>query len=388
MSNSPLQGLKVLDLSRILAGPTATQLLGDLGADVVKVEKPGEGDDTRKWGPPYLGESNESAYYLSCNRNKRSLALDFTTPEGQATLKQLAQQTDVLLENYKVGTLAKYGLDYAALSALNPRLIYCSLTGFGQTGPYANRAGYDFMVQGMGGIMSLTGEPDGAPMKVGVAVADMMAGMYAVTGILAALHARHSTGKGQYIDVALLDTQVAWLGNAGQQYLTSGNPPARWGNAHPTIVPYEVFAVADGHVILAIGNDSQFAKFCNFAGQSWDKDPCFATNSARVKNRADLVPHIRTAMLSKTKAEWLVGLEALGVPCGPINRLPDVFTDPQVNAREMLVSMNHPDSAAPITLIGNPLKFSDTPVSYRHAPPSLGQQNTEILLDWLGKDQV
>lgn len=391
MPPGPLHGIKVLDLSRILAGPSATQLLGDLGADVVKVEKPGEGDDTRSWGPPFLKDAegkdtNESAYFLACNRNKRSLTLDFTKLEGQQLARQLAEKADVLIENYKVGTLAKYGLDYASLSALNPRLVYCSLTGFGQTGPYATRAGYDFMVQGMGGIMSMTGEKDGQPMKVGVAVADIMAGMYAATGILAALNARHSTGKGQLIDLALLDTQVSWLANLGQYYLTSGKLPPRMGNAHSTIVPYEVFATKDGHVILAVGNDSQFAKFCDFAGHAqWAADERFTANTARVKNRETLLPLIRDVMLTKTKAEWLAGLEAVGVPCGPINGIDEVFADPQVKARQMITQMKHPDSPAPISLIASPLKFSDTPVSYRHTPPTLGQQSEEILRDWLGQ---
>ncbi len=389
MSNSPLHGIKVLDLSRILAGPSATQILGDLGADVVKLEKPGEGDDTRRWGPPYLEQSAESAYYLSCNRNKRSVALDFTTPDGQKLVQKLAAQADVLIENYKVGTLARYGLDYVSLSHINPRLVYCSLTGFGQTGPYAHRAGYDFMIQGMGGIMSLTGEPDGAPMKVGVAVADMMAGLYAVTGILAALQARHTSGTGQHIDLALLDTQVAWLGNMGQYYLTSGQLPDRVGNAHPTIVPYEVFAVADGHIILAIGNDSQFAKFCHFAGRAdWAVDVRFATNPARVTHRETLLPLLRPVMLTKSKAEWLSGLEPLGVPCGPINNLDAVFADPQVKARGMTTTLPHPLSAQPIELIASPLKFSATPVSYRHAPPTLGQHTADVLQDWLGHRAV
>lgn len=385
-----LSDVKVLDLSRILAGPSATQILGDLGADVVKIEKPGEGDDTRKWGPPYLTDSTgknttESAYYLGCNRNKRSLALDFTTAPGKATLMELAKKADVLVENYKVGTLAKYGLDYESLKAINPRLIYCSLTGFGQTGPEAQRAGYDFMVQGMGGIMSLTGEPDGMPMKTGVAIADIMAGMYAVTGILAALHARTHTGKGQFVDIALFDTQVAWLANLGQYYLTSGNLPPRMGNAHATIVPYQVFEVADGHLILAVGNDSQFAKFCEFAGQPWARDARYATNSQRVINRAELVPLVAAVMKTKTRAEWLQGLEPLGVPCGPINNLAEVFSHPQTTAREMVIEMAHPLSPKPEKLIGSPLRLSDTPVSYRHAPPTLGQQSAEILSDWLGK---
>lgn len=389
-----LLDLKVLDLSRILAGPSATQTLGDLGADVVKIEKPQEGDDTRKWGPPYLADKDgnkttESAYYLCCNRNKRSLALDFTTPDGKATLLELVKKADVLIENYKVGTLAKYGLDYASLEKINPRLIYCSLTGFGQSGPDAARAGYDFMVQGMGGIMSMTGEPDGMPMKTGVAVADIMAGMYATTAILAAVHARTHTGKGQFIDIALFDTQVAWLANLGQYYLTSGKLPPRMGNAHSTIVPYQVFAVADGHVILAVGNDSQFAKFAEFAGKpEWALDARYATNSQRVINRAELVPLLAECMLTKTKAEWLDGLEPLGVPCGPINQIDEVFAHPQTVARDMVIEMPHPLTPDTQKLIGSPIKLSDTPVSYRYAPPTLGQHSAQILRDWLGKQKV
>lgn len=391
---SALHNIKVLDLSRILAGPSATQILGDLGADVVKVEKPGEGDDTRKWGPPYLADSQgrnttESAYYLGCNRNKRSLALDFTTAEGKATLIELAKKADVLVENYKVGTLGKYGLGYEQLREVNPRLVYCSLTGFGQTGPEANRAGYDFMVQGMGGIMSLTGEPDGMPMKTGVAIADLMAGMYAVTGILAALQARTHTGKGQLVDISLFDTQVAWLSNLGQYYLTSGKIPPRMGNAHTTIVPYQVFEVADGHAILAIGNDSQFAKFAELAGRpEWASDARFATNNQRVLNRDTLVPLVADAMRSRTKAEWIGKLEALGVPCGPINNLEEVFDNPQIAAREMIIEMDHPLGIVPQMLIGSPLKLSDTPVAYRHAPPLLGQHSEAILGDWLEKKPV
>lgn len=389
-----LSGIKVLDLSRILAGPSATQVLGDLGADVVKIEKPGEGDDTRSWGPPYLKDANgqdttESAYYLSANRNKRSLTLDFTTREGQTLAQQLIAKADILIENYKVGTLAKYGLDYASAQKINPRLIYCSLTGFGQTGPAAGRAGYDFMIQGMGGIMSLTGEPDGQPVKVGVAIADLMAGMYAATGILAALHAREKTGRGQQVDIALLDTQIAWLANLGQYYLTSHTLPPRMGNAHATIVPYEAFATADGHVILAIGNDSQFAKFSQFAGYPHlADDPLFKSNSDRVCNRAVLVPLVRTIMLSKSKAEWLSGLEQLGVPCGPINRLDEVFADEQVKARGMTTTLPHPLTPEPVELMASPLKLSETPVTYRHAPPPLGQHSAEILEEWLGLDKI
>lgn len=388
----PLAGIKVLDMSRILAGPSATQILGDLGADVVKVEKPGEGDDTRKWGPPFVrdadgNETAESSYYLSCNRNKRSLTLDFTKPEGKALALRLVGQADVLVENYKTGTLAKYGLSYDDLRDAHPRLVYCSLTGFGQTGPYAARAGYDFLVQGMGGIMSLTGEPGGEPMKAGVAIADLMAGIYAAVAILAALRHRDQAGRGQHIDMALLDSQVAWLSNAAQYYLTSGQVTPRYGNGHPTIVPYQTFQAADGWIILAVGNDEQFRKFCAFAGRpELAADERYAKNRARVANRGELVPLLAGIIATKPAAYWLEGLEPLGVPCGPINRLDQVFTDPQVLARDMVVRMPHAAAAEPVALVGSPLKFSDTPVNYRHAPPTLGQHTGEVLGDWLKLD--
>ncbi|QJE73115.1 CoA transferase [Aerophototrophica crusticola] len=388
----PLAGIKVLDMSRILAGPSATQILGDLGADVVKVEKPGEGDDTRKWGPPFVkdadgNETAESSYYLSCNRNKRSLTLDFTKPEGKALALRLVGKADVLVENYKTGTLAKYGLAYDDLRDAHPRLVYCSLTGFGQTGPYAPRAGYDFLVQGMGGIMSLTGEPGGEPMKAGVAIADLMAGMYATVAILAALRHRDQSGRGQHIDMALLDSQVAWLSNAGQYFLTSGQVTPRYGNGHPTIVPYQTFQAADGWIILAVGNDEQFRKFCAFAGcPELAADERYARNRARVANRGELVPVLAGIIAAKPAAYWLEGLEPLGVPCGPINRLDQVFADPQVLAREMVVRMPHAAAPEPVPLIGSPLKFSDTPVNYRHAPPTLGQHTGEVLGEWLKLD--
>ncbi|MFM2044809.1 MAG: hypothetical protein RLY86_3385 [Pseudomonadota bacterium] len=390
-STGPLAGLKVLDMSRILAGPSATQMLGDLGADVVKVEKPDAGDDTRGWGPPFLadaagGETRESSYYLSCNRNKRSIALDFTTAEGKALLLRLIGQADVLIENYKTGTLARYGLGYEELRAAHPRLVYLSLTGFGQTGPYANRAGYDFLVQGMGGIMSLTGEPAGPPMKTGVAIADLMAGMYAAVSILAALRHRDATGQGQHIDLSLLDAQVAWLSNAGQYFLTSGRAPARYGNGHPTIVPYQTFQAADGWIILAVGNDEQFRKFCAFAGHpEIAKDDRFAANRNRVRNRDTLVPLLAAIIRERPAADWLTGLEGVGVPCGPINDIAAVFADPQVLARGMRITMDHA-AAGPVDLIGSPMKFSATPVTYRHAPPMLGQHTAEVLADWLGQD--
>lgn len=385
----PLTGLKVFDMSRVLAGPSATQILGDLGADVVKVEKPGEGDDTRTWGPPYLkdhsgGDTTESSYYLSANRNKRSITLDFTTPEGRTLARRLIGEADVLVENYKAGTLARYGLGYEQLRGDYPRLVYGSITGFGQTGPYAARPGYDFLIQGMGGIMSLTGDPAGDPQKVGVAVADLMTGMYAAVAILAALRHRDATGQGQHIDLALLDTQVAWLSNAGQYYLTSGAVTPRMGNAHPTIVPYEVFPCADGHVVLAVGNDAQFARFCAAAGcPELADDPRFATNAARVRHRADLVPPIRAIMARRSMAQWLEGLEQAQVPCSPINRIDQVFADPQVQARGMDITLPHPLSAEPLHLIGSPIRLSETPVSYRRPPPTLGQHTDEVLREWL-----
>ncbi|WP_119679000.1 CaiB/BaiF CoA transferase family protein [Indioceanicola profundi] len=385
----PLAGLRVLDMSRILAGPSATQMLGDLGADVVKVERPDQGDDTRKWGPPYLKDaegrdSTESSYYLSANRNKRSLTLDFTKPEGRALALRLIGHADVLVENYKTGTLAKYGLGYEDLRDAYPRLIYLSLTGFGQTGPYAARAGYDFLIQGMGGIMSLTGETEGEPMKAGVAIADLMAGMYSGVAILAALRHRDQTGRGQHIDMSLLDAQVAWLSNAGQYFLTSGQPTPRYGNGHPTIVPYQTFRAADDWIILAVGNDEQFRKFCAFAGKpELAADPRFATNRMRVTNRAELVPMLEAVIAAQPTSHWLEGLEPLGVPAGPINGIPAVFADPQVQARGMRVEMQHPVRPDPVSLIGSPMKFSSTPVNYRYAPPTLGQHTDEVLGDWL-----
>ncbi|HEX4572080.1 MAG TPA: CaiB/BaiF CoA-transferase family protein, partial [Dongiaceae bacterium] len=321
----PLDGIRVFDLARILAGPTCTQLLGDLGADVIKIERPGAGDDTRKWGPPYVRDkagkdTGESAYYLSSNRNKRSLAIDIAKPAGQALAKRLIAKCDIMVENFKVGDMARYGLSYADLKEANPRLIYCSITGFGQTGPYAPRAGYDMLAQGLGGIMSVTGEPDRPPMKVGVGIADIMCGMYAASAILAALHHRDRTGEGQYIDLSLLDTQVAWLANVGLNYLTSGEVPQRLGNEHPNIVPYNVMAAADGHVILAVGNDSQFAKFCDFAGApDLAADPRFVTNEKRVANRRALYALLEPVLKLKSQHGWVAGLARLGVPCSPVN---------------------------------------------------------------------
>lgn len=387
-----LAGLRVLDLSRILAGPSATQLLGDLGADVVKIEKPGEGDDTRKWGPPFVPDqegrpSSESAYYLCANRNKRSIEIDITTPEGQALIHALLEKADVFIENYKVGGLQAYGLAYGQIKSLYPRLVYCSITGFGQTGPYANRAGYDFLIQAMGGIMSVTGAPDGDPMKVGVGIADVMTGMYATVGILAALRHRDQTGEGQYIDLALLDTQVSWLINAGTSYLTSRKNPQRLGNGHPNIVPYQVFPTADFPIIIAVGNDNQFQKFCEYSAMTGvADDPDYATNVARVKNRDRLIEKISEALRQQTRDHWVSVFEKVGVPCGPVNTLEQVFADPQIRHRQAEVALDHPIAqSGKVSVIANPLKLSATPVQYRFAPPVRNQHEKEILHDWLGR---
>lgn len=386
-----LQGLRVLDLSRILAGPSAAQLLGDLGADVVKVEKPGEGDDTRKWGPPFVEDANgnptsESAYYLCANRNKRSIEIDLASAEGQALVLKLVEKADVLIENYKVGGLHAYGLSYAQLKDRFPKLVYCSITGFGQTGPYAPRAGYDFLIQGMGGIMSITGESDREPMKVGVGIADVMTGMYAAVGILAALRHRDQTGKGQHIDLALLDTQVSWLINAGTSYLTSHENPERLGNGHPNIVPYQVFPTADDSMIIAVGNDAQFRKLCEVAQMHGvADDPRFATNVARVKHRDVLIPIISSALRAQPRAHWIKECERVGVPCGPVNTLEQVFNDPQIQHRGAEVKLPHPlAGSGEVSVIANPLKLSETPVQYRYAPPVRNQHEKEILRDWLG----
>ena len=387
----PLDGVRIFDLTRILAGPTCTQLLGDLGADVIKIERPGEGDDTRRWGPPYVkgadGEdTSESAYYLCANRSKRSITLDLAKPEGIALAKRLLAECDVLVENFKVGSLAKLGLGYEQLREEFPRLVYCSVTGFGQTGPYAKRAGYDFLAQGMGGIMSITGTPGVEPVKVGVGITDVMTGMYASTAILAALRHRDRTGEGQHVDCCLLDTQVAWLINEGTNYLVSGKVPKPLGNAHPNIVPYEVFKTADGHVILGVGNDQQFAKFCRFAGrEDVVADPRFATNVARVRNRADAVATVAAIMRTRTTREWVDGLEAVGVPCGPVNDIDQVFADPQVRARGMEQRIpGHPLTPEPVPTIAYPLKLSDTPATLRRPPPILGQHTEEVLGRELG----
>ncbi|AXA27397.1 CaiB/BaiF CoA transferase family protein [Pseudomonas putida] len=390
-----LSHLRVLDLSRVLAGPWSGQILADLGADVIKVERPDSGDDTRAWGPPFLrdarGENtSEAAYYLSANRNKRSVTIDFTQPEGQRLVRELAAKSDIVIENFKVGGLASYGLDYERLKAVNPRLIYCSITGFGQTGPYAKRAGYDFMIQGLGGLMSLTGRPEGeqgaGPMKVGVALTDILTGLYSTVAILAALAHRDQSGEGQHIDMALLDVQVACLANQAMNYLTTGTPPKRLGNAHPNIVPYQDFPTADGDFILTVGNDGQFRKFAEVAGQpQWADDPRFATNKQRVAHRAELIPLIRQATVFKTTAEWVAELERAGVPCGPINDLAQMFQDPQVVARGLKVDVPHP-LAGSVPQVASPIRLSETPVEYRLAPPLLGEHTEAVLMDVLGLD--
>lgn len=388
-----LSHIRVLDLSRVLAGPWCTQNLADLGAEVIKVEKPGSGDDTRAWGPPYLqdaagNDTGESAYYLSCNRGKKSLALDISRPAGQRIARELARHCDILVENYKVGGLAKYGLDWDSLREINPRLIYCSITGFGQDGPYAARPGYDFIVQGMGGLMSVTGErddaPGGGPQKVGVAVADLFTGMYATVAVLAALTFRERTGQGQHIDLALLDTQVAMLANQNMNFLTTGKAPERKGNAHPNIVPYQTFATADGHVILAVGNDAQFRRFCELAGCAGLADDVrFATNRARVAHREALIPLLAPPMRQRTTHAWVEALEAAGVPCGPINPLDAVFADPQVRHRGMRIDLPHP-AAGSVPLVANPIRLAASPIAYAAPPPLLGEHTQEILRALLG----
>ena len=395
-----LEGIRVLDLSRVLAGPWCTQTLADLGADVIKIERPGAGDDTRNWGPPFLPtadgrESHESAYYLGANRNKRSVTCDIAQPEGQALVRQLAEHCDVFIENFKVGDMARYGLDYASLKAINPRLVYCSLTGFGQSGPYAPRAGYDYIIQGMGGLMSVTGERDdlnGGPQKVGVAVADLFTGMYATVGILAALRHAERTGEGQHLDMALLDTQVAMLANLGANYLVSDQAPGRMGNAHQNIVPYQVFEVAPradrgkDFIILAVGNDGQYAKFCEVAGRpDLASEPRFVKNADRVRHRAELVPMLEAVMKTRAKADWLSALEAAKVPCGAINSLDEVFADPQVQARGMVTHWQHP-LRADLPLVSSPIKLEKTPVRTDRPPPMLGQHTDEVLGELLGVD--
>ncbi len=405
-----LDGIRILDLSRVLAGPWCTQTLADLGADVVKVERPAStshpgGDDTRTWGPPFLrdhegADTAEAAYYLGANRNKRSITCDIATPEGQALIRELALQADVFVENYKVGDMARYGLDVDSLLAINPKLVYCSITGFGQTGPYKDRAGYDYAIQGMGGLMSVTGErddlPGGGPQKVGVAVADLFTGLYATVAIQAALRHAERTGCGQHIDMALLDTQVAMLANLGANYLVRGRDdgkvPGRAGNAHINIVPYQVFEVAPDasgqpqHIILAVGNDRQFAKFCDVAGHpEWALDERFARNQNRVRHREALVPMLEAIFKTRTKIDWLAALEAAKVPGGPINNLAEVFADPQVRERGMVHRWQHPLADA-VDLVASPIKLSATPVRNHLPPPLLGQHTEAVLADWLGAD--
>ncbi|HHT8902668.1 TPA: CaiB/BaiF CoA transferase family protein [Burkholderia cenocepacia] len=390
-----LSHIRVLDLTRVLAGPWCAQTLADFGADVIKVERPGAGDDTRHWGPPYLKDADgadtaEAAYYLAANRNKRSVTIDIATPEGQRIVRELAAQSDVVLENYKVGQLKKYGLDYDALRAVKPDLVYCSVTGFGQTGPYAHRAGYDFIVQGIGGFMSITGErdgePGGGPQKAGVAIADLATGLYSTIAVLAALAHRDRTGEGQYIDMALLDVQVALLANMNTNFLANGKPPVRWGNAHPNIVPYQTFQTSDGWIIVAVGNDGQFRKFVEAGGRpELADDERFATNPSRVRHRDTLVPILAEMVKARGKADWIGALEAAGVPCGPINDLDEVFDNEQVVARGMQVALPHP-CGADVKLVRNPIRMSATPPDARTAPPLLGAQTEEVLRDMLGYD--
>ncbi|MCW8086078.1 CaiB/BaiF CoA transferase family protein [Sabulicella glaciei] len=382
----PLTGLRVLDLTRVLAGPTCTQMLGDMGADVIKIERPGAGDDTRGFAPPFWPGTEESAYFIGVNRNKRSVTLDIAKPEGQAVIHRLLEHCDILVENFKVGALAKYGLSWEQLKAKYPRLIYCSITGFGQTGPYAPRPGYDALIQAMGGVMSLTGEPNGSPQKVGVPVADLFAGLYGCIGILAAVNHRHATGEGQQVDIGMLDTHVAWLANQGMNFLATGENPPRLGNQHPNISPYQEFPTKDGYIILAVGNDPTFERFCKAFGQEHLlQDERFSTNPKRVANRDLVTETLTPVMKGKTTAEWVEALEAQKIGCGPINTLKDVFADPHVQAREMVATMRH-GSGAEVQVIANPVKLSATPPTLRSAPPVLGEHNEEVLSGLLGMD--
>jgi len=385
--NGALSGIKVLDLSRILAGPWASQMLADLGADVTKVERPKVGDDTRTWGPPFFetedSDERVAAYFHSANRGKQSIAIDFTQPEGQALVVSLVREADVLIENYKYNGLKKYGLDYTSLKSINPKLIYCSITGFGQTGPYKERPGYDFMIQAMGGLMSVTGESDGSPMKVGVALTDILTGLYAANAIQAALLYRYRTGLGQYIDMALLDVQVATMANQAMNYLASGNAPNRLGNSHPNIVPYQAFATSDDYIILAVGNDGQFQRFCDVGNcQHLSADSRFATNQARVANRQELIPLIEAVLATKSRLWWLTELEKVSVPCGPINNLEQVFEDAQVRDRGLQMSLNHP-TLGEVPSVANPIRFSESKITYRGASPSLGANTEEVLTSQL-----
>jgi crotonobetainyl-CoA:carnitine CoA-transferase CaiB-like acyl-CoA transferase len=381
----PLKDIKVFDLTRVLAGPTCVQMLADLGADVIKIEKPGSGDDTRGFAPPFMPGTKESAYFVGVNRNKRSVTLDIAKPEGQQIALELVAQSDILVENFKAGALAKYGLGYEQLHEKFPGLIYCSITGFGQTGPYAPRPGYDSLVQAMGGVMSLTGEPEGAPQKVGVPLADLFAGLYGCIGILAALRHRDATGQGQQIDIGMLDAHVACLANQGMNFLATGENPPRLGNQHPNIVPYQVFPTADGFMVLSIANDPTFKRFCDSFGLSQlPDDERFATNAARVQNRKLVIDILTPLIKTKTTAAWVRELEALKIGCGPINALREVFADPQVQARSAVVQMPHPATPAGVKVIANPVRLSETPVGYRLPPPTLGQHTEEILRERLG----
>jgi len=393
----PLSHIRVLDLSRVLAGPWSGQTLADLGAEVIKIERPRIGDDTRRWGPPFLSDSDgnptsDAAYFLSANRGKKSVTIDFTKPEGRDLIYRLASKSDIVLENFKVGNLARYHLDYESIKKINPKIIYCSITGFGQNGPYSHRAGYDFLIQAMGGLMSVTGasdeKPGGEPMKVGVAIVDIFTGMYASTAVLAALTHREQTGEGQHIDLALFDVQVATLANQAMNYLISGNSPGRLGNAHPNIVPYQAFSTSDGHIIVAVGNDEQFRRLCYVADRpELSTDPRFITNSSRVNNRDMLIPLLENVLKERTSHEWIQILNDSKIPCGPINNLQEVFNDPQTLARQMRVELQHP-LAGTIPLVGNPMKFSATPVVYDRAPPILGDSNTDVLKGLLGLDEI
>ena len=400
-----LSHLRVLDLSRVLAGPWCTQNLADMGADVIKIEKPGEGDDTRRWGPPFFTDehgnlTDQACYFASCNRNKRSVTVDMATEEGQKIIRELAAQSDIVVENFKTGGLKRYGLDYESLRALNPRLIYCSVTGFGQTGPYAARPGYDLLMQAMSGMMSITGHPDGepggGPMKVGVAVTDLFTGMYATTAILMALEARHKTGRGQHIDLALLDVAMAMLANQGAGFLNAANVPQRMGNIHPSVVPYQDFPTSDGNMLLAVGNDGQFARFCKAAGLDWAQDERFTANAGRVIHRKTLIPMVAQVTRTKTTAEWITLLEAHNVPCGPINHVGQAFADPQVVSRNTRVEqLRYPDreSLEPgqiqrIASTASPLRLSETPPTLRYAPPALGQHTEQVMRDYLNLDDA
>ena len=391
--HGPLQGLVVFDLTRILAGPSCTQILGDLGAEVIKIERPSTGDDTRNFAPPYLptdtGEdSGESAYFAGANRNKRSITLDLSAPQGQEVARRLIAKSDILVENFKTGTLAKYGLDYPALHQDFPRLIYCSITGFGHTGPYAQRPAYDALIQAMGGVMSLTGVPDGEPMKIGVSIADLMSGMYAAVAILAAVHHQQASAEGQHLDISMLDVHVAWLANQGMNYLATGENPERLGNQHPNIVPYQVMPSTDGYFVLSAANDTTFTRFCQMVqAEALLEDPRFSTAVARVRNREVVTETLNAITREKPTHWWLDNLEKNGIGCGQINTLDEVFSDPQVQSREMVVEMPHPATGTrPAKLVASPLKLSETPVSYRYPPPTLGQHTEEVLREFLQMD--